>query len=248
MLNRLMTSLGLRKEELYSPEFYAKQQARSRTSARAVLPILLKYIEPRSAIDVGCGVGTWAAELASLGVEADGIDGEYVLQNELQISRERFRPIDLEQLPSSETIGRYDLAICMEVAEHLRAENGPALVDFLIGLAPNILFGAAIPGQGGRNHINERWQSYWVSLFEERGFHCHDVIRSAVWSDAGVEPWYAQNAFLFTQDPRPHLAGSGIPIDVVHPRTFMRKRKRTRKEKREGLPYSAPYEDKPARR
>jgi SAM-dependent methyltransferase len=233
MLKGLMKSLGLRKDELYGPEFYAKQQAKSRASAHAVLPVLLKCIEARSAIDVGCGVGTWAAELTSLGVEADGIDGEYVLQNALQISRERFRPVDLEQLPPPGTIGRYDLALCMEVAEHLTAENSAALVDFLIGLAPNILFSAAIPGQGGRNHINERWQSYWVSLFEARGFHCHDVIRSAVWSNPDVEPWYSQNAFLFTKDPRPDLVGSGAPIDMVHPRIFTMKRKRTRKEKRE---------------
>jgi hypothetical protein len=132
----------------------------------------------------------------------------------------------------------------MEVAEHLKAENAEALVDFLIGLAPDILFSAAIPGQGGRNHINERWQSYWVSLFEKRGFHCHDIVRSAVWSDAGVEPWYAQNAFLFTQNPRPDLAGSGMPIDVVHPQTFTRKRKRTRKEKREKLSYAGPENGK----
>jgi SAM-dependent methyltransferase len=238
MFKRLVKALGLAKGDLYTPEFYAKQQAKSRASAHAVLPVLLNCIAPRSAIDVGCGVGTWAAELTSLGIEADGIDGEYVLQNALQISRERFRPVDLERLPSAGTVGSYDLALCLEVAEHLKAENGDAIVEFLTGLAPNVLFSAAIPGQGGVGHLNERWQSYWVSLFEARGFYCHDVIRSAVWSNPDVEPWYSQNAFLFTKDPRPDLVGSGMPIDMVHPRIFTMKRKRTRKEKREKFSYA----------
>lgn len=238
MLKSVMKALGLKKD-LYTPEFYAKQQIRSRTSARAVLPLALKWLDARTAIDVGCGVGTWAAELTALGIEADGIDGEYVLQTPLQIPRERFRAVDLDRLPALESIGRYDLAVCMEVAEHLKPENSAALVHFLTRLAPNVLFSAAIPGQGGRGHVHERWQSYWVTLFSERGFHCHDIIRSKVWNDDAVQPWYAQNAFLFTKAPRPDIVSPDMPLDLVHPQTFTSKRKRTRKEKRERLPYTA---------
>lgn len=230
MLRRLKAALGFNE---YTPEFYAKQQERSRSSAHAILPLVLRVVPAQNAIDVGCGIGTWTAELISLGVKAEGIDGQYVLQNELHIPRNQFRPVDLDRLPSPTDIGRYDLALCMEVAEHLKPENGPAFVRFLTELAPNILFGAAIPGQGGRGHLNERWQSYWVSLFGDMGFHCRDIVRSAVWYNEAVEPWYAQNTFLFTKTPQLDLPESTLPLDLVHPRTFTMKRRKTRKEKRE---------------
>jgi SAM-dependent methyltransferase/GR25 family glycosyltransferase involved in LPS biosynthesis len=207
----------------YSSDFYAAQQAGSRRSAQAILPIALAVIKPRSAIDVGCGAGTWAAELLTAGVDAIGVDGAHVRFDVLQIPRERFRPVNLENPPSADQIGRFDLAICLEVAEHLTAATADGLVDFLTDLAPSVLFGAAIPGQGGTDHINERWQSYWIEKFQARGFVCHDLIRPAVWDREDVEPWYAQNTFLFMRDPNPPEIR--FPVDIVHPRIFQKYRK-----------------------
>jgi hypothetical protein len=52
---------------------------------------------------------------------------------------------------------RFDLALCLEVAEHLPAAAGDSLVRRLASVGARILFSAAIPGQGGRNHVNEKW-------------------------------------------------------------------------------------------
>jgi 2-polyprenyl-3-methyl-5-hydroxy-6-metoxy-1,4-benzoquinol methylase len=46
-----------------------------------------------------------------------GIDGEQVPDELLQIPREHFRVIDFEQV--IELPRRFDLAVCLEVAEHL---------------------------------------------------------------------------------------------------------------------------------
>src|SRR5262245_36846310 len=63
----LVRLLGLKKpkgaDERYLPEFLAYDQAGSRASAREILPLVIDVVKPRTAIDVGCGVGTWAAEL-----------------------------------------------------------------------------------------------------------------------------------------------------------------------------------------
>jgi hypothetical protein len=83
----------------------------------------------------------------------------------LQIPKERFIPADLRNLPPAAEFGQFDLAICLEIAEHLPESCADALIKFLSELAPAVLFGAAIPGQGGVNHINEQWQSYWVAKF-----------------------------------------------------------------------------------
>lgn len=214
-------------EHLYSPDFYANQQQGSRNSAKEIVPLVLEFVQPRSVVDVGCGVGTWAAEFMTHGVEIRGIDGDYVRREDLHIPAEFFSPVDLTSLPPASYVGRFDLAVCLEVAEHIDASASQALLAFLTSLAPVVLFSAAIPGQGGRNHVNEQWQSHWVGRFERLGYACHDVIRPRVWSNPEVRPWYAQNMFLFSSK---RLAGfdhpSALPLDLVHPQTFERRRKR----------------------
>ena len=52
-----------------------------------------------------------------------------------------------------------------------------------------VVFSAAIPFQGGANHVNEQWQDYWAARFEELGYVSLDPIRPRVWSDDRVEWW-----------------------------------------------------------
>ncbi|MGH9830080.1 MAG: hypothetical protein ACREDR_43265, partial [Blastocatellia bacterium] len=65
------------------------------------------------------------------------------------------------------------------------------------GSAPLILFSAAIPGQQGQGHVNERWPSYWRRLFARHAFSMLDPIRPCVREDRRVMWWYRQNLLLF---------------------------------------------------
>jgi hypothetical protein len=138
-------------------------------------------------------------------------------------------------------VGRFDLAVCLEVAEHLPASSAEAFVKFLTGLAPVVLFSAAIPGQGGTNHINEQFLSYWVKLFSQSGYHPLDVIRPIIWNDERVPFWYRQNIILFANDSdetwsgllKKVTMGSDIefmerlfssPIDAIHPELYKKDR------------------------
>lgn len=212
----------------YSPDFYAGQQQGSRNSANVVVPLVLEIVKPRRVIDVGCGVGTWAAEFMAHSLEVRGIDGDYVRREDLQIPTELFSAINLNSPPPAQEIGQFDLAVCLEVAEHLDASASENLLTFLTDLAPAVLFSAAIPGQGGRNHINEQWQSHWIERFAQLGFGCHDVIRPKIWTNPVVRPWYAQNIFLFAKGDLPEIKAAcpTLPYDLVHPLTFERRRKR----------------------
>jgi SAM-dependent methyltransferase len=130
---------------------------------------------------------------------------------------------------------RFDLAISMEVAEHLSPASAERFVADLARLAPAVLFSAAIPYQGGEHHQNERWQSYWAALFARQGLYPHDVVRPAVWTDPEVEPWYAQNTLLYTGDP-----GPSVTLDLVHPRHYLSAlRARTARRRFERLPVRA---------
>ena len=65
-----------------------------------------------------------------------------------------------------------------------------------------MIFSAAIPGQGGTHTINEQWPSYWIDLFRKSGFEPLDCIRQQIWTNSGVEWWYAQNTFAFVRATR----------------------------------------------
>ena len=206
---------------IYDEAFFRGLAAGSRSSADVVVPIIVDLLHPQSVIDVGCGIGTWAASFAANGVEhIVGVDGAYVVRSELQIDRACFIEADLTQ-PLSLDRG-FDLAVSLEVAEHLPPERGPAFVGDLVRLAPAILFSAAVPGQGGVNHLNERWQDYWATLFAGHGFRAVDVVRPRVWNDTRVEWWYAQNTFLYLSIERAKDLPTPDLVSVVHPTNLER--------------------------
>ena len=97
---------------------------------------------------------------------------------------------------------RFDLAISLEVAEHLPAASADTFVASLAGLSDFVLFSAAVPGQGGRHHVNEQWQEYWGERFARLGFAALDLVRRAIWSDRAIPYWYKQNTLLFVRRER----------------------------------------------
>ncbi len=189
------------------------------------MPLLLGLAEIRSVVDVGCGTGVWLAQFAAAGIDDYlGLDGDYIEPRSLAIPKERFRPTDLEQ--PLELGRRFDMAISLEVAEHLRAELAPMFVRSLTRLAPLVVFSAAIPGQGGVGHVNEQWLDYWAQLFLSEGYELVDRFRRGLWDDASVEPWYRQNLVLYVASERVAglnravATGDGMPLRVVHPEVF----------------------------
>lgn len=213
----------------YGPEFYLDRHRTTQVSARIILTEVVRLVSPRSAVDLGCGVGTWLRELAHQGVrEMLGIEGGWVPVEELVLPPHLVVRADLERLP---TLGRrFDLAISLEVAEHLHPCGGGRLIDALCELADVVLFSAAIPGQGGNAHRNEQWPPYWQEKFAQNGYRCFDCIRPLIWNLPEVLDWYAQNTFLYVRESRvpqfPALEAvtvlPGTMVSLVHPICFQR--------------------------
>ena len=165
-------------------------------SARIIVPILLKLVNVKSVIDVGCARGAWLKALQENGVqEILGLDGPWISKSKLLIPKTSFCEVDFGQ--SLEIPGKFDLAVCVEVAEHLPASAAEPLIRRLTAAAPLVLFSAAIPGQTGTYHVNEQLPVYWKSLFAQQGFRRLDCIRPHVWQDKRVDWWYRQNIFLY---------------------------------------------------
>lgn len=182
----------------YSPEFYEELEAQTRDSASEIVPLVMGCLRPRSVVDVGCGRGVWLAAFKKHGVStALGVDGSWLEGEDMLIPATEFVAADLEE---QVTLGAtFDLAVSLEVAEHLSPEGGERLVKLLTESAPVVLFSAAVPGQGGVDHVNEQWQTYWVERFGRRGFDAVDYLRPRLWDNPNVAWYYAQNCFLFVR-------------------------------------------------
>ena len=210
----------------YSEAFYRSLDATAEASACRIWPMLIELCPVVSVVDVGCGDGGWLAAARNHGIsDVLGLEGPWIGEALLKIPAQQFRRVRLDQ-PFA--VGRrFDLALSLEVAEHLPAERAADFVAELTALAPMILFSAAIPGQGGAHHLNEQWPSYWARLFAERGYRALDVLRHRLWDDPMIAFWYKQNLLLFASDAalaaRPDLAAAaaaGEPLPLVHPDLF----------------------------
>lgn len=207
----------------YDQRFYDEQRDLSRRSAAEVVPLLMEMVEPTSVVDVGCGVGTWLRAFVDRGItDVTGVEGAHIHGVALEIDQSALAVADLGsgalELPRS-----YDLALCMEVAEHLPPAAARGLVRSLTALAPVVLFGAGVPSQGGDGHVNEQWQQWWSDRFAAEGYVAFDVIRPRIWANPNVAWWYAQNTILYARQGDPveerlsALPSVPPPLSMVHP-------------------------------
>ena len=213
----------------YSKEFYNEMEDTNLVSARVVIPLVIDLVNPKSVIDIGCGTGLWLKAFNENGIkEITGIDGNWVDKKMLVIPEQAFTPRDLEQ-PLN--IGKKaDLAVCLEVAEHLDSSKSEQLVGSLVEMAPVIFFSAAIPFQGGAHHVNEQWPDYWSKIFRKNGYVPVDCLRRKIWNDGRVSFFYAQNILIYVNKnklteyqklKREIEAGYNEALPFVHPHMYL---------------------------
>lgn len=211
----------------YDSDFYKEfDKEEFSYAAERVLRIVAESLPPiKSAVDVGCGTGYWLQTLRSnhRTETVKGIDGHWVDRRYLKIPEEDFIEADMAIiLPDMKR--RFDLAISLEVAEHLPPQRAEDFVDYLTSLSDFVLFSAATPFQGGTNHFNEQWQDYWADIFEEKRFVPFDIVRAKIWRDDKIQEHYRQNTILYVNREEtgkvdaPYIPREEIILSVTHPR------------------------------
>lgn len=191
------------------------------TSAAVVVPLVISWLGPVSVVDFGSGTGAWLEAFVKAGVkDIRGLEAGAPAPSQLRIPVEAVSRVDLEE--PVDLGRRFDLAVSVEVAEHLPAQSGQVLVASLARHSDAVLFSAAVPGQGGTHHINEQWPTYWAEQFAGHGFGCFDVLRERVWDNSDVAWWYQQNLLIFARgESRARLEAFGLtasaPRRLVHP-------------------------------
>jgi hypothetical protein len=209
------------KTSVYEELYFSRRKNLSYISAQKVLSFLKDFYSFSSAVDFGCGTGTWLKACMELGCESiQGFDG-FADPSSLCIPPECFKQkligenIDLTQ--------SYDLAICLEAAEHIDEKFSERIVETLTMASKVILFSAAIPGQGGTNHINEKPPEFWQKKFMDHRYTQFDIIRPTIWNESAVAWWYKQNIFLYVHDESietlklPDHPDSLAQKHIVHP-------------------------------
>lgn len=216
--------------DTYDEHFYAGLTEGSLKSAMKVLPVLFSVYAPKKVADFGCGSGAWLAAAGKLGAEMlHGFEGAWQEHGRMVDQSIVLTTVDFEQ--GFKPGQRYDLAISVEVAEHLSERQARPFVEMLCRSSDVVMFSAAVPHQLGDDHRNEQWPSYWSRLFSEQGYDCYDIFRGNLWNDDDVHYWYRQNLLLYVNRNAPRagldfekLRALERPIlDVVHPRQYLSK-------------------------
>jgi glycosyltransferase involved in cell wall biosynthesis len=208
----------------YSAKEHQRFATETKRGAVAVANILERWLDIRSVLDLGCGTGIWLNVLLD-GGRRQGFGVDVVANDpaDLEVDPELILNADLGQ--KLDLHRRYDLVVCLEVAEHIDAQFAEIVVDNCVRHADLILFSAALPGQQGMNHINEQPLLYWVERFQRHGYTDLDLIRPLIWNDQQIPVWYRQNMLLFVKNGSIHLEALRArantawtsPLAVAHP-------------------------------
>ena len=163
----------------------------------------------------------------------------------LVIPRECFFEVDLDK--PIEIKRRFDLAISIEVAEHLSKNIAVEFIKTLTCASDIVLFSAAIPFQGGTNHINEQWPEYWNNIFKTYNYVAVDCMRKKFWANNEVLDFHKQNILLYVNKERLkelYVSENDIctdypPMALITPDRYLRLIDREKKliDKQFDLPY-----------
>ena len=167
--------------------------------AHAVADILYEEYEPDSVIDFGCGLGRYLTGFQAHGATIHGVEGYPEARDHVEIPIDALTIHDLRE--PLELDEEYDLALCIETAEHIPSRFDDVLVDTLTAAAPRVVFTAAPPGHGGTHHVNEAPREYWIEKFQSKGFSYaaveSDRLQESIRSEVDTAEWVADRLFVF---------------------------------------------------
>lgn len=184
---------------IYNDTFYEKHRVIACESAKTYAEYLASIYRPSSVADVGCGRGYWLRAFREIGaITLVGFDGPWNKKEYMVADYIEFEAAELNK--PFEYKSKFDLAISLEVAEHLEALSAPIFIKSLTNLSDVVLFSSAFTGQDGVNHVNEQPHTYWANHFVSVGYVPFDIFRPNFWGDERVDYCYRQNTFLYVRE------------------------------------------------
>lgn len=153
----------------YDASYYQQINDEEAPQAERLADILVWYYRPKSVIDIGCATGLYLKPFYQRKIDIYGVDyAESAFDTALlQVPRTKIHRQDITTTAAKHLA---DLALCIEVLEHIPADGAATAVRFICHSADAVVFSAAQPGQGGVGHINCQPKAYWEALFATNGF------------------------------------------------------------------------------
>ena len=151
-------------------------------------------LNPATALDLGCGPGTYVNALRGHGIDAAGIDTDERVKGKPYLTQQSM--FDLTEIA--------DVVLCLEVAEHLPEADADAVavtVACAIADGGTLIWSAAKPGQGGVGHINCQDKAYWQQRLEAQGLTRMMQLEGEMLLHIGQGyhmGWFLQNAMVFS--------------------------------------------------
>ena len=136
------------------------------------LSALHKVLNPKSFLDVGCGLGGMV-EVAEkeYGMEALGIDGDHTID---RYDNSKFIIHDFTKgpVPLEKT---YDLGWSVEFVEHVYEKYIPEYITSFQACKVMVITYAPV-GWGGHHHVNELDEAYWIRTMASYKFRYDEAL------------------------------------------------------------------------
>jgi hypothetical protein len=202
-----MNTLEMNLRQMQNPVFdynskYFKQQIFN-CDYRLIAEAIVQQYNPQSVIEFGCGKGDLSRAFASMGLSVFAFDG-YANPDFYELENITFAKVDFNGTLALKTHlaalkRKFDVAICLEVAEHLDPSVSSELIEVITSVSDVVIFSAAVPGQGGDGHINCRSREFWYDQFTKNNFEIADTIRVRLRGKDDVAVWYRLNVIDYVK-------------------------------------------------
>ena len=178
---------------MYSKEYFS--DAIFDTDYAAIAKIIADKYQPKTVLEIGCGPGKLTKALSvhvNKIVAFDGFsnpefnDYSNIMFHRLDLNNNTDKVKEIQDQ-------HFDIAICMEVAEHINPQASASLIKLLTKHANVVIFTAAVPNQGGHGHINCQPRTFWNKLFVEQNFTINTKVMPFIQSNENIAIWYRLN-------------------------------------------------------
>lgn len=170
---------------------------------KLIAEIINKQFHPKSLIDMGCGSGLYLAEFYKLGINVSGCD---INETALSWIKSILPDINVFVSDLRKKISfkqKFDLCLCLEVAEHIEEIYSHIFVENLINSSNIIIFSASPPEQPGIYHVNEHEQEFWINLFSEKNYNINweetNLLKKNL-KNQNIIYWLVNNILVFCQN------------------------------------------------
>jgi len=185
-------------EVFYDDKYYDFSKDVTAGFVKEFVQMLVEDFKPKSVLDVGCGMGLYVNEFDKLGIDVQGFDGSPAAIRQTVAKKNLVWQEDIRDLDTSDK--KYDMVLCVEVAEHIPKKYANKLVKHLTSAGDLVIFSASPKGLGGTNHINEQPIEYWLDKFGDCGFDYWGEETSELAfkiKEKGMPHWLWQDIMIF---------------------------------------------------